>query len=129
MRLRFTPQERTFYDNILGRTLRARSQWSQHQQAAMGAGGEDGGTAITVDDPPSGALTGGRGAGGGRRHHPRGRGASSAQDQGKELERIAKTELLQLRIACIHPQLTAYWKELSSELQLQVGREQREGQI
>ena len=83
----------------------------------MGTGGEAGGsTMITADAPHSGALT----AGGSSRRHPRGR-ASSAQDQGKELERIAKTELLQLRIACIHPQLTAYWKELSSELQLQVG--------
>lgn len=36
-------------------------------------------------------------------------------------EKLAQNELLQLRLACIHPQMTSYWRELSSELQLDQG--------
>lgn len=41
--------------------------------------------------------------------------------RGAKLQRLAANELLQLRLACIHPQLTAYWRELSAELQLEGG--------
>jgi hypothetical protein len=34
------------------------------------------------------------------------------------LETAAWRELTQLRLACIHPQLTAYWQSLSAELNL-----------
>lgn len=30
----------------------------------------------------------------------------------------AEREVRQLRLACIHPQMTAYWQNLSAELQL-----------
>jgi len=34
------------------------------------------------------------------------------------LAESAEVELTQLRLACVHPQLTNYWKALSNELQL-----------
>lgn len=37
---------------------------------------------------------------------------------GAALAMTAQSELHQLRLACVHPQLTAYWRKLSSELQL-----------
>jgi hypothetical protein len=44
-----------------------------------------------------------------------------AERLAEKAEKLAQNELLQLRLACIHPQLTQYWRELSSELQLDQG--------
>jgi len=43
--------------------------------------------------------------------------------------RTAAGELLQLRLACIHPQLTSYWQQLSSEMQLGRGGALSMGEI
>jgi len=41
---------------------------------------------------------------------------------GAQLAALAQGKLLQLRLACVHPQLTQYWKTLSNELQLHQAR-------
>ena len=38
--------------------------------------------------------------------------------QARKLFEGAERELRQLRLACIHPQMTAYWRNLSAEMQL-----------
>ncbi len=42
----------------------------------------------------------------------------SAASQARKLFEGAEREVRQLRLACIHPQMTAYWRNLSAELQL-----------
>jgi hypothetical protein len=61
----------------------------------------------------------GKSRSGGRSRRPA-REAVKKERGGLELALTARNSLLQLRIACIHPQLTAYWRELSAELQLRV---------
>jgi hypothetical protein len=39
----------------------------------------------------------------------------------EKLAAAARGESLQLRLACIHPQLTRSWQQLSGDLQLQIG--------
>ena len=60
-----------------------------------------------------------------RRQHSmgrrRGRAGHASKAAADALEQLAARELLQLRLACIHPQLTGYWRELSAELQLKQG--------
>ncbi len=41
-----------------------------------------------------------------------------APGHGLALSRKATSQLLQLRLACVHPQLTEYWRQLSNELHL-----------
>ena len=43
---------------------------------------------------------------------------SAAATQAKKLFEGAEREVRQLRLACIHPQMTAYWRNLSAEMQL-----------
>ena len=43
---------------------------------------------------------------------------SATGRQARKLFEGAERELLQLRLACIHPQMTAYWRNLSAEMQL-----------
>ncbi|KAF5839335.1 SNF2 family N-terminal domain-containing protein [Dunaliella salina] len=55
----------------------------------------------------------------GQRGGQRKRGQSSkAKNKGAEPAELAHGSLTQLRLACVHPQLTQYWTALSSELQL-----------
>lgn len=52
------------------------------------------------------------------------RASAASRSQGPKLsvlQKAAASELLQLRLACLHPQLTTYWKQLSAELQLEQG--------
>lgn len=120
--LQFTPQEHAFYDNILERTRNARNKWSEHsleqqqqQLAQQPATGDDATAATEIASgsapppmsssaaPPSASALSpavrARGRGRGRG------GAAGSKDKGLELARLAKTALLQLRIACIHPQV------------------------
>lgn len=43
---------------------------------------------------------------------------ASAAAQAHKLFEGAEREVRQLRLACIHPQMTAYWQNLSAEMQL-----------
>ena len=43
---------------------------------------------------------------------------SLAATQARKLFEGAEREVRQLRLACIHPQMTAYWRNLSAEMQL-----------
>jgi len=43
---------------------------------------------------------------------------ASAENQARKLFEGAEREVRQLRLACIHPQMTAYWRNLSAEMQL-----------
>ena len=40
----------------------------------------------------------------------------------EKLGSLVANQLQQLRLACTHPQITAFWKELQSELQVEVRR-------
>ena len=42
----------------------------------------------------------------------------AAGRQARKLLEGAEREVRQLRLACIHPQMTAYWRNLSAEMQL-----------
>jgi hypothetical protein len=79
----------------------------QQQQPAAAAGGH-------ASRPHS------RGGGSHRRSH-RPHTRHTPGDAKAALDELAARELHQLRLACVHPQLTAYWKELSAELQLRQG--------
>lgn len=46
-------------------------------------------------------------------HHPK---RGSKKDTAAELEAVAARELLQLRLACLHPQLTSYWRSMSADM-------------
>lgn len=46
------------------------------------------------------------------------RGRAAAAGQARKLFEGAEREVRQLRLACIHPQMTAYWRNLSAEMQL-----------
>ncbi len=45
----------------------------------------------------------------------------------RAIRETPRAALMQLRVACIHPQLTAYYRELSHELQLKAGRAKKGG--
>lgn len=47
--------------------------------------------------------------------------AGRKRRRGEKLREDAANRLLQLRLACIHPQLTKHWQQLSTDLQLDVG--------
>ena len=49
---------------------------------------------------------------------PAERQRSAAGRQARKLFEGAEREVRQLRLACIHPQMTAYWRNLSAEMQL-----------
>jgi hypothetical protein len=105
--LRFSPAEQSFYDHILEKTAAAsqelqqrrdeqqREQEQQQQHAAAGS-----------SSTAAAAATGGsqqqqqqqRRRGGGKR--------KGAGDLEKQMQQLAGTQLLQLRLACLHPQLT-----------------------
>lgn len=50
---------------------------------------------------------------------PAGQRQRAAKKQEK-LGSLVANQLQQLRLACTHPQITAFWKELQSELQVEV---------
>ncbi len=61
------------------------------------------------------------GSSGGRGSRGTMEGANAADKLKRALanaEKSAARELLQLRQACIHPQMTLYWRQLGTELQL-----------
>lgn len=43
---------------------------------------------------------------------------SGEANRARKLVEGAEREVRQLRLACIHPQMTAYWRNLSAEMQL-----------
>ena len=43
-----------------------------------------------------------------------------ASKKQEKLGSLVANQLQQLRLACTHPQITAFWKELQSELQVEV---------
>lgn len=91
--LQFTQAEQLFYSNVLEKTRKVRQQLLEHVAVSSAA------------DLAQLTATA-------RRRH---------QAAGAKLQSTAANELLQLRLACIHPQLTSYWRLLSSELQLDQG--------
>ncbi|KAA6428442.1 MAG: hypothetical protein FRX49_01318, partial [Trebouxia sp. A1-2] len=106
-RLHFTPAEHTFYSHILEKTREARDalHHHEHQSNADSAG-------------PSTASP-----------NQSERRRVSAASQARKLFEGAEREVRQLRLACIHPQMTAYWRNLSAELQLDSGGALSMGQI
>ncbi|KAL0047258.1 hypothetical protein WJX82_010979 [Trebouxia sp. C0006] len=106
-RLHFTPAEHTFYSHILDKTREARDalHHHEHQSNADSAG-------------PSTASP-----------NQSERRRVSAASQARKLFEGAEREVRQLRLACIHPQMTAYWRNLSAELQLDSGGALSMGQI
>lgn len=132
--LRFSPAEKSFYDHILDKTAAASQQLQQQQQAAAAAqqqqqqevltgGSSSEASTSTAVDQAGCSTTRAHHVTTNNRHntrHKRGRQQPStpAAAASSALDVLAAAEVLQLRLACVHPQLTRYWKELSAELQL-----------
>ncbi|GAB4816117.1 hypothetical protein N2152v2_003163 [Parachlorella kessleri] len=106
--LTFQSGEKEVYDQILEDMRNTRNELRQEEEE------QQQGPAVA---PPAA-----RTAGGGRSPAGAGAGASGRKRRrGDKLREEAARELLQLRLACIHPQLTRHWQQLSSDLQLNMG--------
>ncbi|KAK9830399.1 hypothetical protein WJX72_011536 [[Myrmecia] bisecta] len=99
-RLHFTPGERAFYNHIVSKTREARQAMEEKE--------------AHPNEPAPPSPT----AGASRKRKRRG---GAAADEATLLREATERAVAQLRLACIHPQLTQYWKTLSGELQLEQG--------
>ncbi len=54
-------------------------------------------------------------------HSPGVAASGRKRRRGEKLREDAANRILQLRLACVHPQLTKHWQQLSTDLQLNMG--------
>ncbi|KXZ46935.1 hypothetical protein GPECTOR_39g429 [Gonium pectorale] len=112
--LRFSAAEEAFYDVIRKETNRAYREMRSHQrQQAQEHAQEEGAGAGAAAAAPGGAHS--------RPNHAAVRKRRKDQARGEELEALVRTELHQLRLACVHPKLTSHWRRMSAMLGLGAG--------
>jgi hypothetical protein len=108
--LRFSRAEQSFYDHILEKTAAASQELQQRrdeqqreqeqQQQQRDAAGSSSAAAAAATGGSHQQQQQQRKRGGGKR--------KGAGDLDKQMQQLAGTQLLQLRLACLHPQLTRY---------------------